>query len=104
MRVTKRNPISTKKPILEEEVLRAVYKFASEPTEREAVGGDMDKGKKTAPRHSDKGSARIFFAPEGDVRLTINIKKDLHKRLKIAAIEKGKTAGDLVEESLEKTL
>ena len=40
---------------------------------------------------------RVFYAPDGDKRLTINIKKELHKRLKIAAVDNNTTAGELIE-------
>ena len=49
-------------------------------------------------------SARIFFAPEGDKRLTINLKAELHKKLKIAAIEQGITAGEIIEQLLKQNL
>ncbi len=47
---------------------------------------------------------RIFHAPEGDKRLTINIKEDLHRKLKIAAINNDMTAGELIEALIEKHL
>ena len=49
-----------------------------------------------------EGSKRVSFAPEGDKRLTINIRDDLHKELKIAAIELASTAGDINEQLIEK--
>ena len=36
-------------------------------------------------------------APAGDVRLTINIKQELHRKLKIKAIEENTTVGRMVE-------
>ena len=47
---------------------------------------------------------QIFFAPEGDRKLTINIREDLQKRVKIAAIEKEMTAGEIIEQLVEKHL
>ena len=37
------------------------------------------------------------YAPAGDVRLTINIKQELHRKLKIKAIEENTTVGRMVE-------
>lgn len=39
--------------------------------------------------------------PAGDVRLTVNIRDDLHQRLKIAAIQRRTTVGELLEELVE---
>ena len=47
---------------------------------------------------------RAFFAPEGYRRLTVNIREDLHRKLKIAAIEQGCTATDIVERLLRSEL
>ncbi len=40
--------------------------------------------------------------PEGDVRLTANIREDLHLKLKIAAARRRTTIGELLEELVEK--
>lgn len=40
---------------------------------------------------------RSFSAPEGDKRLTINITKELHLKLKVAACMAQTTVGELVE-------
>jgi hypothetical protein len=42
--------------------------------------------------------------PEGDVRLTANIRDDLHLKLKIAAARRRTTIGELLEELVEKHL
>lgn len=42
--------------------------------------------------------------PEGDVRLTANIRDDLHLKLKIAAARRRTTIGELLEELVEKYL
>ena len=49
-------------------------------------------------------NSRIFFAPEGDKRLTINIKQELHKKLKFEAIEQGITVGEIIEQLVKKHL
>jgi hypothetical protein len=47
---------------------------------------------------------RVFNAPEGFKRLTINLPESLHKKLKLAAIEQGNTATDIIEMLLNKEL
>ena len=79
--------------------------FATEQPRTEKLVKGKGKGKiiaHTALNETNK--ARIFFAPEGDKRLTINLKVDLHKKLKIAAIEKDITAGEIIEQLLERYL
>lgn len=39
--------------------------------------------------------------PEGDVRLTANVRQDLHLKLKIAAAEQRTTIGELIEDMIE---
>ena len=54
---------------------------------------------------SKKGAdSRVFFAPEGYKRLTVNIREDLHKKLKLAAIEQGTTVGDMLSKLAEQHL
>lgn len=47
---------------------------------------------------------RAFFAPEGYRRLTINLREDLHKKLRLAAVEKDCTATEIIERLLLKEL
>ena len=47
---------------------------------------------------------RVFHAPEGYKRLTINVPAELHKRLKILAIERETTATDILMSLLEREL
>jgi len=42
--------------------------------------------------------------PEGDVRLSINIDKKLHKRLKLESVKRDSTIGELLEELIKKHL
>jgi hypothetical protein len=42
--------------------------------------------------------------PEGDVRLTANIREDLHLKLKIVAATRRTTIGELIEELVERHL
>ena len=47
---------------------------------------------------------RSFFAPEGHQRLTINLPKELHKKLRMAAVEQDCTATDIIMRLLAKEL
>ena len=47
---------------------------------------------------------RGFFAPEGYRRLTINLREDLHKKLRMAAVEQDCNATDIIERLLVKEL
>jgi len=63
---------------------------------------------KTKPGPSTvKGVAKGSLSgqvPEGDVRLTANIRDDLHLKLKIAAARRRTTIGELIEELVEQYL
>lgn len=84
----------TKKPVID--TLRAIQ-FASGEVKTEKVDKPQKKQKSSSKGLSGK-------VPEGDVRLTCNIKADIHLKLKIAAAtrqaELGKafTVGELIEE------
>jgi len=41
------------------------------------------------------------LVPDGDVRLTANIRQDLHLRLKIASAHRRTTIGEIIEELIE---
>ncbi len=62
------------------------------------------KGKKDNPaaRKAAAPKAVSGLVPEGDVRLTANIRQDLHLRLKIAAAHRRTTIGEIIEELVEK--
>ena len=53
-------------------------------------------------KSAEKGKSKSGMVPEGDVRLTANIKAELHTRLKIEAARRRIYIGDLVEELIEK--
>ncbi len=42
--------------------------------------------------------------PGGDARLSINIDKRLHKRLKLESVKRDTTIGELIEELVKKNL
>jgi len=89
--------VSISKPVLIAEAL----KFASEDILSPSHRVDKAKGIKTAPRGSKQVSGLV---PIGDVRLTANINKELHLKLKIAAAKQRTTIGELIEQLLEKYL
>jgi hypothetical protein len=43
-------------------------------------------------------------APAGDTRLTVNLRNDVHLKLRMKALEQKTTAGDLLEQLIEKYL
>lgn len=55
-----------------------------------------------APRPAKGGGSSAV--PEGDVRLTANIRQDLHLKLKIAAARQRTTIGELIEQWVENSL
>jgi hypothetical protein len=51
-----------------------------------------------------KGAAKgqsSGLVPAGDVRLTVNIRDDVHQRLKIRAVQERTTVGELIEAWVE---
>ena len=86
------------------------------PVPRKPTRGALGKatGKKTATRNitaAVRGSVPQRGAksapgpvPEGDVRLTANIRQDLHLKLKIAAATRRTTIGELIEGLVEQYL
>ena len=57
----------------------------------------------TAAKKTPKGQVS-GLVPDGDVRLTANIREDLHLKLKIAAAQRRTTIGQLIEELVEQNL
>ena len=47
---------------------------------------------------------RVFHAPKGYRRLTINLPEEMHKRLRMAAIEQDCTATEIIERLLNQKL
>ena len=45
---------------------------------------------------------KIFHAPEGYRRLTINLREDIHKKIRMKAIEQDCTVTDIITKLLEK--
>ena len=75
-------------------------KAASSSPRRETVTKRYRKtGKGKLPATSKPVSGLV---PAGDVRLTANIREDLHLKLKIAAAHRRTTIGELIEELVER--
>lgn len=53
---------------------------------------------------NEKASNRVFFAPEGHRRLTINLREDLHKKLRLMAVEQDTTITDILTRLVNKEL
>jgi hypothetical protein len=45
---------------------------------------------------------KIFHAPEGYRRLTINLREDIHKKIRMKAVEEDCTVTDIITRLLEK--
>lgn len=86
--------ISTlKKPALNADAVRA---FA----EGDQAGSQAEA--KPSATKADKSRKRVFPAPAGDVRMTANIREDLHIKLKIEAAKRRTTVGELIEQMIER--
>ena len=47
---------------------------------------------------------RIFHAPDGYKRLTINLREDIHKKIKLIAVQQESTVTDIISDFLEKEI
>ena len=76
----------------------AVLRFAEGPAgaSRRSAGGKGASSAANAPEGSKSG-----LVPSGDVRLTANIRGDLHLKLKIRAAQERTTVGELIEAWVE---
>ena len=77
--------------------------FASGQPVNKNTGKGKYKAKIISPSALNEGKKQVSgLVPEDDVRLTANIRKDLHLKLKIKAAEERTTIGELIEELIEK--
>lgn len=84
-----------KKPTLNDS---AVIAFAEGSRKRESTA---TKGKVAARVQNASTGQKSGLVPTGDVRLTVNIRDDLHQRLKIRAVQERTTVGELIEQWIE---
>ena len=84
-----------KKPTLNDS---AVIAFAEGTRKRESTA---TKVKVAARSENAPTGQKSGLVPTGDVRLTVNIRDDLHQRLKIRAVQERTTVGELIEQWIE---
>lgn len=84
-----------KKPTLNDS---AVIAFAEGSRKRESTA---TKGKVAGKNENAPTGQKSGLVPTGDVRLTVNIRDDLHQRLKIRAVQERTTVGELIEQWIE---
>lgn len=91
----------TKKPAIDTD---AALRFAAQEAPQ-AIKKQSARGRaRPSGKEAAGAGKRVFFAPEGDKRLTINLRQDLHKRLKMLAVERDTTIGEIIEELVERHL
>lgn len=81
-----------KKPTL---TTAAVQAFAEGATGAPTA---VARGKGAARAEAAPAGQKSGLVPEGDVRLTANIRGDLHLKLKIRAAQERTTVGELIEQ------
>jgi hypothetical protein len=62
---------------------------------------EPDKDKGTARSETAPVGQKSGLVPTGDVRLTANIRGDLHIKLKVRAAQERTTVGELIEQWIE---
>ena len=83
------------KPMLKNSTVIA---FAEDSMKRAST---VAKGKVVARVQNAPTGQKSGLVPTGDVRLTVNIRDDLHQRLKIRAVQERTTVGELIEQWIE---
>ncbi|WP_243371149.1 hypothetical protein [Geotalea sp. SG265] len=80
-------------------VRKAIEKVATQGAKRtrQVAVKPLKRGVKAATVKAVSG-----LVPEGDVRLTANIRQDLHLKLKIAAAHRRTTIGEMIEELIDR--
>jgi len=71
------------------------------PAQKPAGYKTREKSLKTASKGERNPKSSPGPIPEGDVRLTANIREDLHLKLKIIAATRRTTIGELIEDLVE---
>lgn len=99
MTAKNRKPASISKPTLV--TANEALRFASGASTGMRQGVGKDKDDKTAQTSFKTLSGQV---PSGDVRLTANIRADLHLKLKIEAANRRTSIGELLEEIIEQNI
>lgn len=88
--------ISLKKPIITNEAVMAFAEDGAQDAKPATARGKGLSKSENAPKGQKSG-----LLPPGDVRLTANIREDLHLKLKIRAAQERTTIGELIERWIE---
>ncbi len=80
-------PTNAKSSTLKKRTVEEATEFAEDGASRQVP----------SPRKAGEG-----IIPPGDVRFTMNMRKELHLRLKIAAAKDDRTMAELIEELIER--
>lgn len=83
---------------LKKPTLAQVRGFVEGPT---SAQNRAAKGKGAAKSENAPMGQKSGLVPEGDVRLTANIRGELHLKLKIRAAQERTTVGELIEQWIE---
>lgn len=63
--------------------------------------GSRSRKRGAKPQPQKTVGTRSGNVPEGDVRLTVNVREDLHLRLKVEAAHRRTTIGEIIEELID---
>jgi hypothetical protein len=92
--MAKKKHATLKKPVLTSE---AVLGFAEG---RGSPASSRARSSKASAAVVDPASTSRF-PPTGDIRLTVNIREDLHMRLKMEAVKRRTTVGEILEDLVQ---
>lgn len=92
---TKTTPQMLRKPQLAAATISAFAEGSMSDQKRQGEG-QVPEPMKNASKERKSG-----LVPEGDVRLTANIKAALHMKLKLRAVQQRTTVGELIEKWIE---
>lgn len=76
----------------------------AKPTLNKAAAALAFAESKPEPITRTTAEKRVFYAPEGHRRLTINLEEGLHKKLRLMAVEQDCTVTDIVVSLVTKEL
>ena len=91
MAKAKKKPPMLRKPVLDSAAVMEFAEGRSTPARASKA-----RSKKAAAEVADT-SPTSRFPPSGDFRLTVNIRGDLHMRLKMEAVKRRTTVGEILE-------
>jgi len=76
-------------------------KLATKSAPKPASKPNRNQAKRPAASSAPEVRKVSGLVPEGDVRLTANIRQDLHLKLKIASAHRRTTIGEIIEELID---